>query len=222
MDTTGAKDERLLLEARKLHEVGIGDVVQCCDDNNPVVLSSGSVCLGVGDMETGVLYKTLKGRYRCRVTGKPDPIAEQIRLWFYEGEFQHCWLSCMVDREYPVIPFLDEDGHVHYHNDQSRGQEHGASSPRSKREGGRITGGSMLECWGLYFRQCIKQPGGRKKIVEAMIREFPDKHARIERWVDSYRSYFNLGKLPGCYKQEIKLPWVLEVGNDPLANLLEG
>lgn len=157
------------------------------------------------DMEPGFLYqtaKTEKNKYRCKVYRKHDPLEEQVTLEFYEPQYNRTWMTAVVSLDYPVKKMG-----IDLHKNESRINGDGQRKPGLKL-GGRISGMGMMECWGLYFRKFISVPGGRQQIIKSMIEEFPEHEERIIKWVDSYKSYYKMGKLPGCTKQEGKVNWV--------------
>lgn len=157
------------------------------------------------DMEPGFLYqtaKTEKNKYKCKVYRKHDPLEEKVSLEFYEPMYNRSWLTAEVPLDYPVKKMG-----IDLHKNESRINGDGQRKPGLKL-GGRISGMGMMECWGLYFRKFISVPGGRALIIQSMVAEFPDVSERIIKWVDSYKSYYKMGKLPGCVKQEGKVNWV--------------
>lgn len=166
------------------------------------------------DLVPGVMYQTAKTertKHRCHVLKKADVLDEQIEIQFYEHQYNRAWMSCLVPLDYPFIK-LNGDIHKNISRDFGDGQR-----KRGLKSGGRITGMGMMECWGLYFRKFISVPGGRALIIQSMVAEFPDVTERILKWVDSYKSYYNMGKLPGCSKQIDKAKWI--TNTDPLASL---
>lgn len=180
------------------------------------------------DLVPGILYQTAKTertKHRCHVYKKHDPLEEQVEIQFYEHAYNRAWMSCLVPLDYPFKK-LDGDIHNNISRDLGDGQK-----KRGLKSGGNISGMGMMECWGLYFRKWIGEPGGREQIVSSMIAEFPDKEERVRKWVDSYKSYYKMGKLPGCVKQDKKIEWVEakykariltpEALEDPLASLTE-
>jgi hypothetical protein len=190
------------------------DVHVVCDNNSDglsdIIYPDNSLLQQVtaAEMHVGCLYLSKHGA-RCRVTRQPDVLAEDVKILFWEPIYHKAWMEATIPFDYTMRK-LD----IEYHHDQSRGPE---VSPRSKGHG-LVSGMKMMECWGLYFKQFIRVPGGREKIVAAMDAEFPDKAAGNKKWVDAYKSYYNLGRLPGCIKQLKKLNWIT---NDPLATILE-
>lgn len=165
------------------------------------------------EMVPGFIYETAqteKYKYRCRVHKRHDALAEVVKLSFWDGEYNKSWLPCEVPFDYRVRKLR-----IDVHQNESRTMEMDTRK-RSGKAGGLVSGLGMMACWGLYFRTYIGSKDGRALIVAAMSAEFPDKVDSIKKWVDSYKSYYNMGKLPGCVKQEKKLKWVT---TDPLAAL---
>lgn len=155
------------------------------------------------EMEPGLLYETArKHKYKCRVDRKHDPLEEGVTIAFWEGQYNRSWLEALVPLDYPVKKLGIDD-----HKISSRDNHNDRKSPGSKLKG-KIMGLGMMESWGFYFRKYVKEAGGREQIIEAMCREFPTNGDRVRRWVDSYKSYYNMGKLPGCVKQATKVQWV--------------
>lgn len=160
------------------------------------------------EMEPGKLYLSSgKKQYRCRLINgnKPDLLAEFVKIQFYDPDYNRAWMQAEIPGDYKVSKLLDEDGHEIVHDNSSSGPEQKATSKRGNR--GAVSGLKMLECWGKYFREFIDKEGGRLSIISHMTNEFPDKIMSILKWVDSYKSYYNMGKLPGCTKQEVKKQW---------------
>jgi hypothetical protein len=123
-----------------------------------------------------------------------------------------------VQPDYKVQESFDETHRTNLHSISSKMVVRVAGTIE-KRPIGRISRLKMMECWGLYFRKHMRTAGGREFIIRDMVAEFPDRQEGINKWVDAYRSYFNLGKLPGCIKQHVKLEFIPKVSGDPLAGL---
>ena len=159
------------------------------------------------EMEPGFLYqtaKTEKNKYKCKVYRKHDILEEGVTLEFWEGLYNRSWMQVVVPLDYPVKKMGID---VHKNESRINGD---VQKKRGLKSGGRISGMGMMECWGLYFRKFISVPGGRALIIQSMVAEFPDVSERIIKWVDSYKSYYKMGKLPGCVKQDKKVEWVEE------------
>ena len=168
------------------------------------------------DMVPGILYHTVsQNRFMCRVLKKADAVAELIELIYFDHLYCKQWFDLEVDGDYKVEKLLDENGNEKIYNSKSS-EFQTTQRSTSKRIGGQLSGMSMMEAWGFYFNKFIREIGGRAKIIEAMIAEFPDKIDSINKWVDSYKSYYNLGRLPGCKVQPEKLNWIF---TDPLEGL---
>lgn len=170
------------------------------------------------DMEPGKLYRTTgkSSQYNCRVVRKPDPLSIEVVIKFYAPVFQRCWLDCEVPADYPVVKILDDLGHPKEWSPSLEVQTRGL-----KKGAGQVSGLGMMECWGLYFEKFIREPGGRLEIINAMVAEFPDKVDSINKWVDSYKSYYNLGRLPNVSAPAAKLDWIKRVTSDPVSLLEE-
>jgi len=177
------------------------------------------------EMEPGFLYQTAKtenNKYRCKVNRKHDILEEGVTLEFWEGLYNRSWMQVVVPLDYPVKKMGID---VHKNESRINGD---VQKKRGLKSGGLISGMGMMECWGLYFRKFISVPGGRQQIIESMVAEFPDKVERIVKWVDSYKSYYKMGKLPGCIKQDKKVEWIEEPKyraviadqSDPLSKVL--
>lgn len=160
------------------------------------------------DLAPGYLYETAKtprNKYRCVLSGKTG---DMVQINFFEPHYNHCWMPALVPLDYP---FIKLDGDIHKISSRDFGDD---LRKRGMKAVGLISNLGMMECWGLYFKRYVREPGGRELIIKAMVAEFPDKAERINKWVDSYKSYYNMGKLPGCIRQEEKVKWV--TSNDPL------
>ena len=161
------------------------------------------------EMEPGKLYLSTgrQGRYQCRLANghKPDKLAEEVAIVFFEPDYNKGWLECKIPGDYKVQKLLDENNNEIAHDNSSRTPEMKATSKKGNR--GAISGLKKLECWGRYFNEFIDKEGGRLSIISHMTNEFPDDLEGILRWVDAYKSYYNLGKLPGTVKQEVKKQW---------------
>jgi len=203
------------VEAVRIHELGsVSDAAALgdSDDNEGHIVSAVS-------MVPGSLYRTLgASRFLCRVSRAVDPLAETVRLEFYEPRYHHAWNEAEVQPDYKVKESFDENDRINVHSMISKGTSSVAGTVE-KRPIGRISRLKMMECWGLYFRKHMRVAGGRALIVRDMVAEFPDRAEGINKWVDAYRSYFNLGKLPGCIKQHVKLEFIPSGSKDPLAGL---
>lgn len=181
------------------------------------------------EMVPGFLYETAKvekNKYKCKVYRKHDLVEEGVTISFWEGQYNRSWMEAFIPLDYPMKKMG-----IDIHKIESRDSGDGQRKRGSKTEG-RISNMGMMECWGLYFRKYVNVPGGRALIIQSMVAEFPDVTERILKWVDSYKSYYNMGKLPGCVKQVNKAKWIertypttvvgstmREVHIDPLAAL---
>lgn len=85
-------------------------------------------------------------------------------------------------------------------------QEVETQQPKEKVSTGKITGKRFIQAFGFYLDESRNETGNKEIVKQKMLEEFPAKSGSVEKWLDWYKGYFNMGKIKG-YENAEKVKW---------------
>lgn len=59
------------------------------------------------------------------------------------------------------------------------------------------SGLKFIQGFGYYLDKYKDEIGNREKVKQEMLEDFPRKSESVEKWLDWYKGYFNMGKIKG-------------------------
>ena len=68
---------------------------------------------------------------------------------------------------------------------------------------------SMIHAWGEMFQTAAQDGLSREEVINTMKEKFPAKAGTIDKWVDWYKNYYNMGKIKG-FENPVKVLWQSE------------
>jgi hypothetical protein len=153
------------------------------------------------EMAPDRIYFTVQSNIKVKLRSKGDGYVELNAFSPATGE----WRAVKVNETYAVRPPRKEEITMTEATVPATAETSKVKAePKNK---GKVSGLKMLAAWGHYFEKFGAQENGRQLIIDAMSADFPHKVDSILRWVDSYKGYYNTGRLPGVAKPEVKLVW---------------
>lgn len=170
----------------------------------------------VAEMQEGQVYKTCESdlSYFSKLVSKEG---EKVKLTALMPKSRK-WKELEVPASYKVRAITAEEQAQFAELDKPRvKRERKPKDPNApKKESASVTKGvitnkRMLDAWGYYINEFIDVEGGRSKVIEAMNADFPSKAESITKWVDSYLTYYNTGRLAkwGYGRQNNSKVWKL-------------
>lgn len=78
---------------------------------------------------------------------------------------------------------------------------------KTKVSTGKTTGLKFIQGFGFFLDKYKDETGNRDLVKMSMLEEYPAKAGSIEKWLDWYKGYFNMGKIKG-YNQDKSLTLV--------------
>lgn len=174
---------------------------------DPIEVEEQVIQIDAMDMQPMRLYITYerRARYFCKLERVEN---EKVNLMAYYPQ-QAEWHNVNVPMRYKMKELTKEQQEVALEEIAKTTKDvreifakYSSAKPKVKGEGrvqGTGSGLGMLACWYKFFKEFAHQPGQREKIRTAMKTEFNSavKHESIDRWLDTYRGYYNKGRLPG-------------------------
>jgi len=86
-------------------------------------------------------------------------------------------------------------------NEETTVQEAG-NEKKSKKSVGKTTGLRFISGFGFFLDKYRDEDNNKEKVKESMLEEFPEKKESIEKWLDWYKGYFNMGRIKGFEKSD--------------------
>jgi hypothetical protein len=77
---------------------------------------------------------------------------------------------------------------------------------KSKKSIGKKSGLRFIKAWGYYLDQYRDTQNNKELVLKSMLEDFEDKKSSVERWVEWYKSYFNMGMIKG-YESSPRVDW---------------
>lgn len=62
---------------------------------------------------------------------------------------------------------------------------------------GKTTGLRFIQGFGFFLDKYKDETNNRELVKTAMLEEYPAKAGSVEKWLDWYKGYFNMGKIKG-------------------------
>jgi hypothetical protein len=74
---------------------------------------------------------------------------------------------------------------------------------------GKTTGLKFIQGFGHFLTKYGNQAGNRDLVKMEMLEEYPAKLESVEKWLDWYKGYFNMGRIKGFNQDKsLNVKWV--------------
>jgi len=168
------------------------------------------------EMQEGQVYKTCESEleYFARKTGNV-PEGVQVEVFMPKSGK---WKQTVVPNEYKVRDLNDTEKEIYAKISEPKVRKPRAPKdpnapvkavqPKAK---GLVSGLGMIAAWAKNINEFATVEGGRSKVIEAMLADFPQKAESINKWVDAYLTYYNTGRFGHCGfpRLEKHVYWIL-------------